>query len=98
MSPEAYQPLSTFDRNEQLSNVGVVTVVQSMSPGFLMTCPVVVSYHCYRKPLKRFRLRTSVSVARSRSRSCARLIKPRSPAETVAHRYTPMLDADVYLP
>ena len=44
ISPETYQPLSTLDTNEQLSNVDPVCA-QSPWPGLRMTCPVLVSYH-----------------------------------------------------
>src|SRR5260370_15658335 len=98
MSPDAYQPLSTLEMKEQLSNVGVVSAEQSMSPGFLITPPVVVSYHWYRKPTNRFRCCTSVSVARSTERACGRPIKPRSLGDTTAHRCTPMFEAEGYRP
>ncbi len=95
--PEAYQPLSTFETKKQLSNAGVVSV-QSPWPGLVSTLPLVVSYHWYRKPSNRFRRETSVRVARILARACGSLIRPRSRAETTAHRYTPMLAAEVYLP
>src|SRR5205085_6213049 len=88
---------STFGTKKQLSKAGVVCV-QSGWPGLVSTSPLVVSYHWYRNPSKRLRCVTSVSVAVTRARACARLIRPRSRAETTAHRYTPMLAAEVYLP
>ena len=69
-----------------------------MSPGFLITSPVVVSYHWYRKPSNRFRCCTSFSVASARPLARGLLISPRSSAATTAHRSTPMLAAEVYLP
>ena len=72
--------------------------VQSPWPGLVSTSPLVVSYHWYRKPSYRFRCDTSVRVAWILARACGSLIRPRSRAETTAHRYTPMLAAEVYRP
>ena len=69
-----------------------------MSPGLRITSPVVVSYHWKRNPSNRLSCATSVSVAPARSLARALVIKPRSLAATTAHRYTPMLEAEVYLP
>src|SRR5207248_7761637 len=79
-------------------NVGVGSVEQSMSFGLRMTSPFVVSYHWYRKPSKRFRWLTSFNVAAMSDRACGLLTRPRSLAATTAHRYTPMLAAEVYVP
>ncbi len=49
-SPDAYQPLSTADRNEQLSVEAVGSAAQVPSFGFGMTVPSSVLYHWYRKP------------------------------------------------
>ncbi len=57
-----------------------------------------MSYHWYRNPSYRCRCDTSVSVASTLARACRSLIRPRSLAETTAHRYTPMLAEEVYLP
>src|SRR6202035_2429178 len=93
--PDAYQPLSTADRKKQLSWTGVVSVLQSISPGLRIVSPLVVSYHWYRKPLDRCRPLTACSVALISDRACGRLTRPRSAAATTAHRYTPMFEADV---
>ena len=50
ISPDAYQPLSTADTNQQLSPVELVAA-QSPWPGLSSTLPLAVSYHWYRKPL-----------------------------------------------
>ena len=78
--------------------MGVVSVEQLMSPGFLITSPVAVSYHWYRNPSNRLSWDTSVSVALTFATACGVLIRPRSLAATTAHRYTPMLAAEVYRP
>src|SRR5487761_772936 len=98
MSPEAYQPLSTLDTKKQLLNAGAAPAGQAAAPGLVSTCPLAVSYHWYRKPSKRGRCDTTVSVAATLVSACRSVIRPRSLAETTAHRYTPMLAAEVYRP
>lgn len=97
MSPDAYQPLSTAERNEQLSCFGAVSV-QSPFAGSSMTWPFVVSYHWYRRPSERLREATSRRVARASDTARRALTSRRSFAATTDHRYTPMFAADVYWP
>ncbi len=86
MSPEAYQPLSTLETKKQLLNAGAAPAGQSASPGLVSTSPLVVSYHWYRKPSYRCRCDTSVRVAVTLASACCSVIRPRSLAETTAHR------------
>src|SRR5947209_16315593 len=76
-SPDAYHPLSTAERNQQLSWVGVVSV-QGPWPGFIKTSPFDVSYHWYRKPWERLSVDTSLRVARASDVALAGVMRPRS--------------------